>query len=187
MAARPALLPDLRSARITGLWLTAFKSFRDVVMPLEPLTVLIGRNGSGKSNALDGLDVLRRLAVVGDVRDALEERRIVDVAEELVAVLGGLFHFDPVPYLMRRYVPEHDVVLRTTGENLSAALAHPRDTDARAFSRLVSVVKELPEQTVVDAEVRSGGLVRSCSDSSRPTVTTSSRCLPVSSATACSE
>lgn len=269
------------TARITGLWLTAFKSFHDVVVPLAPLTVLIGRNGSGKSNALDGLDVLRRLAVVGDVRDALEgarrdaepvrggiegcapfgsdsfelgarvrladgqfadldvrvqvrpdvqviwerlrvagseravsndrwtvlvettdsesgradvgasiwngkkgrnphrvfratrliatqlsqqlpgstaaERRITTVAEELLGVLGGLFHFDPVPYLMRRYVAERDIVLRTTGENLSASVAHLRDTDPRAFDRLVSVVKQLPEQTVLGAEVRSGG------------------------------
>lgn len=269
------------SARITGLWLTAFKSFHDVVIPLAPLTVLIGRNGSGKSNALDGLDVLHRLAVVGDVRDALEgarrdaepvrggiegcapfgtdsfalgvrihrdsgeivdldvrvqvrpdvqvvwerlrvasddralradrwtvlvettdaqrgradidasiwngrrgrnpqrtfratrliatqlalrlagstkeERRIVDTADDLLATLGGLFHFDPVPYLMRRYVAERDIVLRTTGENLSAALANLRDTDATAFARLVSVVKQLPEQTVLGAEIRPGG------------------------------
>lgn len=269
------------TSRITGLRLTAFKSFRDVVVPLAPLTVLIGRNGSGKSNALDGLDVLHRLAVVGDVRDALEgarrdaapvrggiegcapfgsdsfalgvrverangevidldvrvqvrpdvqvvwerlrvakdvraadnerwtvlmettgaesaradieasiwngrrgrnprqvfrathlittqhglrlagstasERRIVETSDELLSVLGGLFHFDPVPYLMRQYVAERDVVLRTTGENLSAALAHLRDTDTPAFDRLVDVVKQLPEQTVLGAEVRPGG------------------------------
>jgi len=44
--------------------LTAFKSFRDAVLPLDELTLLVGRNGSGKSNALDGLWALTRLAHV---------------------------------------------------------------------------------------------------------------------------
>ncbi|MCA1708257.1 MAG: AAA family ATPase, partial [Actinobacteria bacterium] len=35
--------------------LTAFKSFSGAVLPLEDLTLIVGRNGSGKSNALDGL------------------------------------------------------------------------------------------------------------------------------------
>ncbi|MGH3694547.1 MAG: AAA family ATPase [Pseudonocardiaceae bacterium] len=43
--------------------MTAFKSFQDVVLPLAPLTVLIGRNGAGKSNALDALEVLSSSAV----------------------------------------------------------------------------------------------------------------------------
>lgn len=277
------------AARIIGLRLTAFKSFRDVVVPLAPLTVLIGRNGAGKSNSLDGLDVLRRLAVVGDVRDALEgtrrdsapvrggvegsapfdsdhfelgvriertsgefvdldvrvqvrphvqvvwerlrvadsrrglengrwtalvetteqarvpelaapreradigasiwngkrgrnphhvfrathllagqlslrlagtttaERRVLEVSAEVLAVLGGLFHFDPVPHLMRQYVPERDIVLRRNGENLSAAVAHLRDEDPDAFATLVDLVKRLPEHAVRGAEIRSGG------------------------------
>ena len=58
--------------RITELRLTAFKSFRDVVLPLEAMTVLIGRNGSGKSNALEALGVLSRMARGDDLRDAVE-------------------------------------------------------------------------------------------------------------------
>lgn len=61
--------------RITELRLTAFKSFSEVVLPLSPLTVLIGRNGSGKSNALDALEVLSRLARGGEIRDALDGAR----------------------------------------------------------------------------------------------------------------
>ena len=59
-------------AHLTELRLTAFKSFRDQVLPIDPTTVLIGRNGSGKSNALDALDVLARLANAQDIKDALE-------------------------------------------------------------------------------------------------------------------
>lgn len=62
-------------AHLTELRLTAFKSFRDQVLPIDPTTVLIGRNGSGKSNALDALDVLARLANAQDIKDALEPIR----------------------------------------------------------------------------------------------------------------
>ncbi len=55
--------------------LTAFKSFKDAVLPLEELTLLVGRNGSGKSNALDGLWALARLAQGEDLRDALDGGR----------------------------------------------------------------------------------------------------------------
>lgn len=57
---------------IDELVLTSFKSFRNVRMPVSNLTLLVGRNGSGKSNALDGLDVLSRLATGGDIRDVLD-------------------------------------------------------------------------------------------------------------------
>lgn len=55
--------------------LTAFKSFKGAVLPLDELTLLVGRNGSGKSNALDGLWALARLAQGEDVRDALDGGR----------------------------------------------------------------------------------------------------------------
>jgi len=55
--------------------LTAFKNFSGATLPIEELTLLVGRNGSGKSNALDGLWVLSRLAQGDDVRDALDGGR----------------------------------------------------------------------------------------------------------------
>ncbi|MCA1672195.1 MAG: ATP-binding protein, partial [Actinobacteria bacterium] len=55
--------------------LTAFKSFSDAVLPLEDLTLIVGRNGSGKSNALDGLWALARLAHGEDIREALDGGR----------------------------------------------------------------------------------------------------------------
>jgi len=60
---------------IEELRLTRFKSFRDAVLPLRDLTLLIGRNGSGKSNAIDGLQVLAKLAIGEDIRDAIEGSR----------------------------------------------------------------------------------------------------------------
>ncbi len=63
--------------------LTSFKSFSGAVLPLDELTLVVGRNGRGKSNALDGLWALSRLASGEDVRDALDGGR------EGPAVRGG--------------------------------------------------------------------------------------------------
>ncbi|WP_162259227.1 AAA family ATPase [Oerskovia sp. Root918] len=62
----------MAAARITELRLTSFKSFRRQTLPIDATTILIGRNGAGKSNALDGLEVLSRLASGDDIRDALD-------------------------------------------------------------------------------------------------------------------
>ncbi len=60
---------------LTEVRLTSFKSFRNQTLPLGDLTLVVGRNGSGKSNALDGLWVLARLATGEDIRDALDGSR----------------------------------------------------------------------------------------------------------------
>ncbi|MFF0542436.1 AAA family ATPase [Nocardia thailandica] len=64
--------------------LTSFKSFRDQAIPIEAITVLTGLNSSGKSNILDAIDVLARLAGGEDLRDALDGR-----VREQGAVRGG--------------------------------------------------------------------------------------------------
>jgi predicted ATPase len=63
--------------------LTSIKSFSGATLPLQDLTLIVGRNGSGKSNALDGLWVLSRLAQGEDIREALDGGR------EGPAVRGG--------------------------------------------------------------------------------------------------
>ncbi|MEH0423836.1 AAA family ATPase [Streptomyces sp. B21-083] len=65
----------METPRLEEVRLHSFKSFTDQVLPLQNLTVLIGRNGSGKSNALDALTVLSRLASGESVRDALDGPR----------------------------------------------------------------------------------------------------------------
>ena len=48
-----------------------WKSFREAVLMIDPLTVLIGANASGKSNALDGFRFLNRIAMGMDLTSAL--------------------------------------------------------------------------------------------------------------------
>ena len=47
---------------LTCITLDNFKSFRKAQLPLAPLTVLIGANASGKSNAIEGMRLLSWLA-----------------------------------------------------------------------------------------------------------------------------
>jgi predicted ATPase len=77
----PSVIEELR--------LTRFKSFRDATLPLSDLTLVVGRNGSGKSNALDGLWVLSRMASSDDIHAALDGGR------EGPAVRGGVLGCAP--------------------------------------------------------------------------------------------
>lgn len=252
------------------------KSFKRATLPLGSTTVLMGRNSSGKSNALDAIEVLGRLASGEDIEDALDGRRreggairggsagcaphgmsafelgcrvyvgpktykyaltiqvrpaLRVVREELTgpapviktgiaeprrlistptpgatgtgiavtifngkpgrdpshsfrdsrlvisqvplqingrdnsekavltgvdAVLGalrGIFHLDPVPHLMRGYVPERDADLRRTAENLSASLAALRTKDFATFERILRLVQEVADEKILSLDV----------------------------------
>jgi predicted ATPase len=48
-----------------------WKSFESAILDIEPLTIMIGANASGKSNALDALVLLQRLAAGNEIRTAL--------------------------------------------------------------------------------------------------------------------
>jgi predicted ATPase len=253
---------------VDRLHLTSFKSFRQAELPLQDLTLLVGRNGSGKSNALDGLWVLSRLAEGEDIRQALDggpdgpavrggvagcapfgetdftlgcevrtasERVHVEVtvqvepavqvrrerlrvwqdgwhelltaedtaspaaggnflaevhdwppgrhrkvsyrpgrmltsqvqrivrpdemgqrvqraANQVLAALRNVFVLDPIPHLMRQYVPRRDVGLRRNAENLSAAAARLLANPATG-RRLRQALDQLNEQEVVDLGV----------------------------------
>lgn len=62
-------------SRLSELRLASFKSVRGAQVPLGPLTLIVGRNGSGKSNIFDALAVLSSLATGLSLRDALDGGR----------------------------------------------------------------------------------------------------------------
>lgn len=72
------------TAELKELHLTSFKGFEEQTLPLADTTLLIGRNSTGKSNALDALDALSRLAGGESINDALDGRR-----REGGAIRGG--------------------------------------------------------------------------------------------------
>ncbi len=53
------------------LILENWKSFRYAELPIDPLTVLIGTNASGKSNLIDALELLKRIVFGKEIRSAL--------------------------------------------------------------------------------------------------------------------
>lgn len=63
------------AAHLAQLRIPAFKSVRGATVPLGPLTLLVGRNGSGKSNVIDAVAVLSALASGVPIRDALDGGR----------------------------------------------------------------------------------------------------------------
>jgi len=261
--------------------LTAFKSFRKAVLPIDAVTVLTGRNSAGKSNALDGIEVLSRLATGEELADALDGRRreggpvrggsfgcvphggtafslgctvesgsrrfyldltiqvepelrvireilqgpapaietsvvenryllysrspskgdaalhaeihngkrgpnpvmefrdsrlltsqlplrlspqnkadraVVHAAQAVTAALRGVFHLDPVPHLMREYVPERDSDLRRTGENISAAIFRLMKEDPAAFDHILDLVRRVADDLVQGIEVTRSSL-----------------------------
>lgn len=267
----------MSAPRVTAIKLQAFKSFHSEVMPLDRATILTGRNSSGKSNALDAIEVLGRLAAGEDIGDALDgrrreggavrggsvgcaphgsdsfeigcsveaggstyeyqveiqvvpdlkiirerllgpapavksgtwarrelmitrpathsgvgieaeifngkrgnnpvvmfrdtrliltqvpvrvswrgnraERAVLEGVDAVVTAIKGAFHLDPIPHLMRDYVPERDSELRRTGENLSAALARMSEDEPARFSRLVKLIRQVADERVDAMEV----------------------------------
>ena len=54
-----------------------FKSYRQATLPLEPLTILVGANGSGKSNLIEALRLLSWIGqghTLGSIRYAVQEK-----------------------------------------------------------------------------------------------------------------
>ncbi|WYL97295.1 MAG: AAA family ATPase [Gloeotrichia echinulata IR180] len=66
------------------LILENWKSFRYAELPLDPLTVLIGTNASGKSNVVEALEFLKRIAQGANIDAALAGDKI------LPSIRGGV-------------------------------------------------------------------------------------------------
>ncbi|MFF2354935.1 AAA family ATPase [Kitasatospora sp. NPDC058115] len=67
-------VPTVRRPIVEEIRLASFKSYRRASLPLAPLTVLHGPAGVGKSNALDALAVLSRLALGEEIGTSLDGR-----------------------------------------------------------------------------------------------------------------
>lgn len=64
-----------------------FKSFRKATLPLSPLTLLIGANASGKSNAIEAIQLLSWLGSRRPLDELLYD--LYDVREEGLSLRGG--------------------------------------------------------------------------------------------------
>ena len=66
--------------RFTGFEVAGYRSLVDVTVPLGPLTVVVGANGSGKSNLLRGLALLRAAARARLAQELVREGGLPAVA-----------------------------------------------------------------------------------------------------------
>lgn len=55
-----------------------FKSFEKAELSIENLTILIGSNASGKSNAIEGIKILSELSVGRDISVVLDGSKNID-------------------------------------------------------------------------------------------------------------
>jgi hypothetical protein len=70
------------------------------------------------------------------------ERRVLTAVEQLLTALREVFPIDPVPSLMRGWVPEaDDARLRTSAENLSAVIARIEGECRIRYGKLVQAVR----------------------------------------------
>lgn len=116
--------PNGYRATLTGVTLENFKSYRKSVLPITPLTVLIGANASGKSNAIEGLRFIHEIA---------SGRYLDDVYKDLheLGTLRG-------PRTALTWQPEQPFSIEV------AARIHPEEAD-RAEMQWTIHVSTLPE------------------------------------------
>jgi energy-coupling factor transporter ATP-binding protein EcfA2 len=85
------------------------------------------------------------------------EQRVLAAVEGLLTALREVFPIDPVPALMRGWVPaDDDAGLRSTGENISAVLARIQGECRIRYGRLVRTVRAASPHPVRDLGVLRG-------------------------------
>ena len=88
-----------------------YLSLRDVVLPLKPLTVLVGPNASGKSNVLSALSLLNSIMIWGEVLlsvDLIQRRLWAGEADHITFQLQAEVNETPA---------EYELELRADSEN----------------------------------------------------------------------
>lgn len=132
---------------LTAFTLEDFRSYRQATLPLSALTVLIGANALGKSNAIEGLRLLSWLA---------QGQKLSSIQFEVQN--GELLFLDPAPPQMRDYAFPSDRRLQGNGRNLSTVLYNlwgPEDQKedepwtSNRSTILDYFIQSLPEQNIV--------------------------------------
>ena len=110
-------------AMIKRVFIKGYKSFIDLDLALSPLTVIVGANASGKSNLLDALGLLSRMASGPSIAAAFDDHRGVPL-ESFTMPTGG------IEELMRR-------------ETLRMSLGADVELSKRAVSKAEEIIGSL--------------------------------------------
>jgi predicted ATPase len=155
-------LPVLKYVRFLG-----WKSFREATLHLDPLTVLIGANASGKSNALDGLQFLNRTALGKELGVALAGDPVLSPLRGGVewAAIQGASQFtikaairgeDPRTEYVYTLTVDTQPRVQLSGESLKR-LRRRRDTDATPSElKLLSTDRPRRDSPSITARIYNG-------------------------------
>lgn len=159
--------------------LTNVKNFAEARLDLfKPLTILLGRNGSGKTNLIEGIELFS--ALVGGT--PLNEISDVDGGGnfEIRGGLGGCIRFGQKKTRMRfhraRVRVESSPQLFRNGANLSSvlfALRNGSEEQRAALKRITEVVRQIPEEpfTKIDfVETRLGDVMAAFARAEDPNI-----------------
>jgi energy-coupling factor transporter ATP-binding protein EcfA2 len=114
---------------IETVWFKNLRALQNVEVPLSPLTLLIGANGSGKSTVLDGLHGLSQVVAnrthadpIGEVfRGRWDPRRIRTNGQDGRIEIGAVLDGDPQAKFAVRLdateQPQHSATLVVSGNN----------------------------------------------------------------------
>nr|WP_255806833.1 ATP-binding protein [Corynebacterium kalidii] len=126
--------------------------------PVINVEVFNGKRGSNPARAFrDSRLVLAQLPLALTGRTNAE-KAVLHAASTVTLALRGIFHLDPVPHLMREFVPARDTDLRRTGENLSAALRSLQVRDPVAFHDVVYLTKKVADDRITDISFATSSL-----------------------------
>lgn len=141
-----------------------FKSFERATLPLAPLTLLIGANASGKSNAIEAMQLLAWLTAGRPVADLLYAIREHEISlrgglKDLLWVDGEISLSYKVTQHHEQALREFSFSLRITSEGLSLIESPTVETGATPQEKLDSIQEKINKlreltQTLQKPELR---------------------------------
>jgi len=153
------------AASLTELRLDAFKSHVGQRFALKPLTLLVGKNASGKSNALDALSLL---ALLADERDVTDLERADQEVAGLRGGVTGAAPFDEATVKVGCTVKwgvnaRIHLDLELDGDAHSELIRETLRLERRGKKtlQLIDSARRSPGSGISDAQVYSGGAPRS--------------------------
>lgn len=146
----------LRRIHIKG-----YKSLADVTVELQPLSLLFGPNASGKSNFLDALQLLSKLATARVLKDAFEPPYRGKPLESFRFGPGGireLLNKERISFSIEADIELSDTIIEAVNREISEMRRPSRDNGAKAAAKSAAQVRERNLRYRVEVEMlpRSG-------------------------------
>lgn len=138
------------------LHVKGYKSLVDVELSLEPLTLLIGPNASGKSNLLDALQLLAGMATGRTLKQAFDPPCRGKPLESFhIGQQGirGLLERDRLTFSIEADLQISDALAETVDRQIREMRRRPQDDGSKDTARRVAGVRERNLRYRVEVEM----------------------------------